>query len=58
MVLLIKIIEVYDREGHHVRNLSLDIGIQVMCVSPNDSKVYAIAFQPNPILVSFDMDFP
>ena len=52
------IIEVYDREGHHVRNLSLDIDIQVMCVSPNDSKVYAIAFQPNPILVSFDMNFP
>lgn len=53
-----KIIEVYDRDGHHVRDLNLDVEIQVMCVSPNDGKIYAIAFQPNPILVSFDMDFP
>lgn len=52
-----KIIKVYDWEGHHIRNLNLDIEIQVMCVLPNDSKIYAIAFQPNPILVSFDMDF-
>ena len=51
-----KIIKVYDWEGRHVRNLNLDIEIQNMCVSPDDGKIYAIAFQPNPILVSFDMD--
>lgn len=53
-----KIIKVYDRKGRHVRSLNLDIDIQVMSVSPNDSKLYAIAFQPDPILVSFDMNFP
>lgn len=52
------VIRVYDWEGHHIGNLHLDAGIQMMCVSPNDEKIYAIAFQPNPVLVSFDLHLP
>jgi len=53
-----KKIEVYDKKGRHVKDLNLDIEIQMMCVSSNDSKIYAIALQPDPVLVSFDMNLP
>lgn len=49
------LIQVYDKEGRHVKNLKLDIDIQHLCVSSDDTKIYAIALLPNPVLVSFDL---
>ena len=50
-----KVIKVYDWNGNIVKKLNLDIEIKVMCISQDDKKIYGIAFQPDPVLVSFTL---
>ena len=48
-------IEVYNWTGEKVKTLMLDIPIQGMVVSEDDSTIYAIALNPEPQLVAFDL---
>ena len=48
-------IEVYNWEGEKVKTLMLDIPIQGMVVSEDDSTMYAIALNPEPQIVAFDL---
>lgn len=48
-------VHVYDWEGHPVKKYGLDTGVQKLCVSPDDKRIFAIAFTPNPTLVAFDL---
>ena len=48
-------IEVYNWEGEKVKTLMLDIPIQGMVVSEDDSTMYAIALNPEPQIVTFDL---
>lgn len=49
------IIKVYDWNGAWVKNLILDIDVQNIRVTKNDNRLYAIAYSPNPVLVSFSL---
>lgn len=46
-------IYVFDWEGNKVKEYQLDIDIANMCVTKDDSRIFAIAYLPDPILVSF-----
>ena len=48
-------IDVYNWKGEKVKTLMLDIPIQGMVVSEDDSTMYAIAFNPEPQIVAFDL---
>lgn len=51
-----KTVKVYDWDGKLVKKINLDADIKVMCVSSNDRKIYAIAHQPDPVLVLFTLE--
>lgn len=48
------VVHVYDWKGNKVKEWHLDVDIVRMCVTEDDSRMYAIAFHPDPILVSFE----
>ena len=48
-------IDVYNWSGEKVKTLLLDIPIQGMTVSEDDSTMYAIALNPEPQIVAFDL---
>lgn len=49
-------IDVYDWEGRKVKEIGLDVDIQMMCVTEDDRTIYAIAYLPDPALVCFDLE--
>jgi hypothetical protein len=48
-------IEVYTWEGVKVRQLQLDIPVSQIVVSEDGQTMYAVAYQPEPEIVQFDL---
>ena len=51
-----EILRIFDWNGTLVKEYKLDIPCSYLCVSDDDSKIWAIASNPDIILVSFDLE--
>ena len=47
---------VFDWEGNPVSCIQLDIPIRGICVDENDKQMWAIGFDPDPVLITFSLE--